>query len=1312
MHCSSTFNNNTAYSSAGAVECVSCSALAISNSIFQGNSALSAGALSMSYVLSGSVTNSTFVTNKAQTQVSTMNCGRDLSGGGGAVCVAIQGAVVFNDCLFKSNFATNGGGIWVYRTCNPSTDATCGSVSLLAPTFLNNTARGGGGGGIYTYDSSEVTYTCPSSTANSSLGGLNMGCISWLGNNATYGPLVATTAVSLSVVTPASSNVSDYNSDSSLPVLIAVKDAFNQTITGGSMESSASFSCTGVTTAPSGITVVSSSAGLASYTGLALRATPGTYLLSFSELHPNTFLNFSVSGTYHTLQPVSIQVNIRNCLVGEITTLQHDLCTYCAGDTYSFNPANISCDKCDTSLETCDFNKSATNTIGSILVPLNGNWHSSPWSPQVQSCPLADACSYDARQSDILAFQDALYYGTITVFSNGTLVNATAAAAYQELQCAPGYQGILCSDCQPMYGRTGASQCSICPNIALNNIYYILSSLISVIMVSITIRGQLLSRGAEDEEEKDQEDEEVREKRDKEADMEMDADLAVQQAQQDLSEIAPMLRTEGGDAPDKRVPLGEVAEDIQLEVSPRSKDAELQEKYVEDYTPDYHQDQVEDPVSKTRVSKGIKFSGAAEGANEEEDGEDNYLEVLDRKRKMAEPEDEDNALEMNDSKISAETPAIVMKILVSYLQVASIIHFMAIKWPSAVTSMLSVSDQVSNGASTLVSLDCSLTDTHIPKSVQRSIISVCLPIVLLLLSVPTWLLIYAYGKHKQQADIERFHALLLGSAQIEEALHPWLRYRMTVTLLSIIFFSYPGVTNTLLSFFNCPTVDDASAGLPYVDYLMAPGRYWASDYNLQCFTGYHNLLALYIGIPGVIFFSLGVPAFSAYFLYKNQHRLREKGFIRSYGFIYGDYRDECFYWESVVMLRKLLIILVVVFLVTYGNVMQVVVALGIIIVAMVVQMIMDPYRLERMEFLERISLYGNTLLLYLSLLYTQSTFTGTSQTILGLALVVVNVLVVAFLLFHYAREWLRGKISKLDRTNGGFVSEEDIVRAASKAKSMTALVAAKSMHSFYKWAKANPHREKLAAAIVPYGMFGAKPGENPDEVLNLGWSKSFTGMGARRGVMGRNASENNVGGGGGGSALSRSVVNMNLHGSRPGISASSPSAVIASQSSAEQSQVGTIMSKPSMRSVAMVSISDKQQLDQEGAGVSSGFGLKSEIAAALPSQDLIAFSPREGPRLGTDKAEQSLRGDHHSGVDDRLQLQGKSSLKLATASSLEVAGDHSVGDRALKTSHSSGPSGMSQSSAIGAAPLSNILRSSRVAPLPSSPHLPHFPQNS
>ena len=51
--------------------------------------------------------------------------------------------------------------------------------------------------------------------------------------------------------------------------------------------------------------------------------------------------------------------------------------------------------------------------------------------------------------------------------------------------------------------------------------------------------------------------------------------------------------------------------------------------------------------------------------------------------------------------------------------------------------------------------------------------------------------------------------ILLPSLKVTESLSRYLQFRLIVTLLSIIFFSYPSVTGTLLSFFNCPLVRSA-----------------------------------------------------------------------------------------------------------------------------------------------------------------------------------------------------------------------------------------------------------------------------------------------------------------------------------------------------------------------------------------------------------------------------------------------------------------------------------------------------------------------
>ncbi len=56
---------------------------------------------------------------------------------------------------------------------------------------------------------------------------------------------------------------------------------------------------------------------------------------------------------------------------------------------------------------------------------------------------------------------------------------------------------------------------------------------------------------------------------------------------------------------------------------------------------------------------------------------------------------------------------------------------------------------------------------------------------------------------------------------------------------------------------------------------------------MRCYTGTHKLLMLMLGVPGVLLFSVGVPAFSVWFLWYNRTRLRRRcgaGAVAGVGF--------------------------------------------------------------------------------------------------------------------------------------------------------------------------------------------------------------------------------------------------------------------------------------------------------------------------------------------------------------------------------------------------------------------------------------------
>ncbi|GLC43228.1 hypothetical protein PLESTM_001445000 [Pleodorina starrii] len=296
----------------------------------------------------------------------------------------------------------------------------------------------------------------------------------------------------------------------------------------------------------------------------------------------------------------------------------------------------------------------------------------------------------------------------------------------------------------------------------------------------------------------------------------------------------------------------------------------------------------------------------------------------------------------------------------------------------------------------------------------------------------------------------------------------YIKVRLIMTAITIVFFTYPTVTNSLLGIFSCPLLDELpSEGTPYADQLQSVGRYWSKDYNLRCYTGPHRLLMLLLGVPGVLLFSVGVPGFSAWFLWYNRRRLRWRNFFRSYGFLYSDYEDRCYMWESVIMLRKLAVVTVVVFLGAISVQVQLLVSLGVMLLALAAQIWYDPYRCPRMDALERISLYGTTTLIYISL-YFSLDLGDVVGLVLTALLVGLNGLVLCWFALIMLREVARLIMRNLDAGEDGVVTSADVMNSL-EVLSLKRPWLAKCILRLDQWARRHARVARFLSYAYPYG---------------------------------------------------------------------------------------------------------------------------------------------------------------------------------------------------------------------------------------------------
>jgi hypothetical protein len=188
---------------------------------------------------------------------------------------------------------------------------------------------------------------------------------------------------------------------------------------------------------------------------------------------------------------------------GQVTNSIGDRCTTCGSTTYSWKPANISCDPCPkdgaTLLATCSSN---------LLVPIDGYWHSAPRSPQVVKCPVPSACQgrKSANRTDLIMkylqrLQLASDYPLTSIPPpmhpgiqppiSSTSMNASSTGfnytGYYELLCSDGHRGNLCAQCDEGFGSTSSGKCIVCPNRSLNSLFFFLSYLVNVLMVGLTV---------------------------------------------------------------------------------------------------------------------------------------------------------------------------------------------------------------------------------------------------------------------------------------------------------------------------------------------------------------------------------------------------------------------------------------------------------------------------------------------------------------------------------------------------------------------------------------------------------------------------------------------------------------------------------------------------------------------------------------------------------------------------------------------------------------------------------------------------------
>ena len=79
---------------------------------------------------------------------------------------------------------------------------------------------------------------------------------------------------------------------------------------------------------------------------------------------------------------------------------------------------------------------------------------------------------------------------------------------------------------------------------------------------------------------------------------------------------------------------------------------------------------------------------------------------------------------------------------------------------------------------------------------------------------------------------------------------------------------------------------------------------------MECFTGSHLYWAIFGGIPALLLWVLGILLGIWMLLHESRDELEDLKIKSKYGFIFNGYQPRTYYWESVIMFRKVAMIFV------------------------------------------------------------------------------------------------------------------------------------------------------------------------------------------------------------------------------------------------------------------------------------------------------------------------------------------------------------------------------------------------------------------
>jgi len=294
------------------------------------------------------------------------------------------------------------------------------------------------------------------------------------------------------------------------------------------------------------------------------------------------------------------------------------------------------------------------------------------------------------------------------------------------------------------------------------------------------------------------------------------------------------------------------------------------------------------------------------------------------------------------SKRNAVLQSTLMKIVIDFVQILALTSEFNFNFPQVVGYLLDGVSKIVPTNIDALSVDCFIAlkkgnNQHI--FFNKVLVILSEPFAYMLFAYLAWILLFKIRKE----TIFR---------------NPDFKSKMVLTCIVIIYILQPGIIKIMFELFNCKNYGS----------LADPKYYLVYDVQVECWKPGHLAWALGIGVPTIIFGILAPFGILTSWT-RDKDLLGSSKVQKQYTFIFKSYNRNAVSWEVAILARKVLLILISVFITS--QYLQAYLGFLLLVLFFKASYRISPYSSTELNLAEALSLASSALILYTGLYFAR-----------------------------------------------------------------------------------------------------------------------------------------------------------------------------------------------------------------------------------------------------------------------------------------------------------------------------------------------------